>query len=196
MSFLWLLLSPCLIFLCFSVCLPGHLFIRLVQRYFLSLWYKIYNICFAPGAKCVKRHVQLCGNWADGKCSCQCESIVFGGKKHLILMLLALSSCYFLIPSFGIQIIFFSTTGNDNSYIFSYQHRADVGVFLYFILLCIHVCIKKNCCLMFSIISRIKISQNPGTAGQLICDCLMIFIVKATGPTYLQSNNMQTLDSW
>ena len=59
-------------------------------------------------------------------------------------MLLALSSCYFLIPSFGIQINFFSTTGNDNSYIFTYQHRADVGVFLYFILLCIHVCIKKN----------------------------------------------------
>ena len=76
-------------------------------------------------------------------------------------MLLALSSCYFLIPSFGIQIFFFSTTGNDNSYIFSYQHRADVGVFfIYFILLCIHVCIKKNCCLMFSIISRINQSKS------------------------------------
>ena len=122
-----------------------------------------------------------------------------------ILMLLALSNHHFFILSFGIKKEnYFSTTGNDVSYVFSYllaaqQSSATLAAVgsLYFILLCIHVCISN----LLSNVQyhqqdkSVKTQEQCHTAGQLMCDCLIILVIKTTGPTELQ-NNMQTLDSW
>ena len=58
-----------------------------------------------------------------------------------------------------------------------------------------------TCYVMFSIYyhqkdKSVKTQEQCHTAGQLMCDCLMILVIKTTGPTELQNNNMQTLDSW